>query len=165
MGPSHLGASPSGIALAALPRGAVPPSTYADLSITISGNFATDTAIVFYPPTSPLAASEYPSTNYQLFLCASSDCAALWTFVQVAGVEPTNNVAEVRFVPVCSGAGVALAHSVGQAPGLSKVELGFEDAIFFWKVSDHLLLVPLDPASDHRDQDMENERHSSGWRL
>lgn len=30
------------------------------------------------------------------------------------------------------------------------------------KVSDHLLLVPLDPAGNQRDQDMENHRCASG---
>ena len=38
----------------------------------------------------------------------------------------------------------------------------FKNAVFFLKVSDHLLLVLLDPASDHRDQDMENHSCSSG---
>ena len=39
-----------------------------------------------------------------------------------------------------------------------------ECAIFFLQVGNHLLLVPLDPASDHRDEDMENHSPSSGWR-
>jgi hypothetical protein len=45
---------------------------------------------------------------------------------------------------------------------LAGVKVGFEHAVFFVKVSDHLLLVLLDPASDHRDQEMENHSCSSG---
>ena len=45
---------------------------------------------------------------------------ALWTFVQVAGVEPTNNTAESRSVPVCSGARGALARRAQRAHALSK---------------------------------------------
>jgi hypothetical protein len=39
-----------------------------------------------------------------------------------------------------------------------------EATVLFLQISDHLLLVPLEPASDHRDQDMENHSHSSGWK-
>ena len=45
---------------------------------------------------------------------------ALWTFVRIEGVEPTNNVAEVRFARVSCGARVALGPRVVPAPGLSK---------------------------------------------
>ncbi len=31
--------------------------------------------------------------------------------------------------------------------------LGFEDAILLLKVGDHLLLVPIDPAGDHGDEE------------
>ena len=44
------------------------------------------------------------------------------------------------------------------------IELGFKDAVFPLKVGDHLLLVPLQPASDHGDEDMENHSRSSGGR-
>jgi hypothetical protein len=43
-------------------------------------------------------------------------------------------------------------------------ESGFENAVFLKKIGDNLLLVPLEPASDHGDQDFENHSRSSGWR-
>ena len=41
---------------------------------------------------------------------------------------------------------------------------GFEDAIFLKEIRDDLLLVLLEPSSDHGDQDLENHSRSSGWR-
>jgi hypothetical protein len=43
-------------------------------------------------------------------------------------------------------------------------EVGFEDAVFLDEVGDDLLLVTLEPASDHGDQDVEDHSRSSGWR-
>jgi hypothetical protein len=43
-------------------------------------------------------------------------------------------------------------------------EPGFEDAIFLKEIRDDLLLVLLEPSSDHGDQDWENHSCSSGWR-
>jgi len=45
---------------------------------------------------------------------------ALWTFVQVAGVEPTNNTAERAIRPACSGVRGALARRARRARALSK---------------------------------------------
>ena len=36
--------------------------------------------------------------------------------------------------------------------------LGFEDVIFLLKVGDHLLLLPIDPAGDHGDQDVKDHK-------
>jgi hypothetical protein len=47
-------------------------------------------------------------------------------------------------------------------PEPSAAELGFEDLILFSKVGDHLLLVPIDPAGDHGDQDVQDYGLSSG---
>jgi hypothetical protein len=55
----------------------------------------------------------------------------------------------------------ATALGVGE-PEPSATELGFEDTILFSKVGDDLLLVPIDPAGDHRDQDMQDHGLSSG---
>ena len=55
----------------------------------------------------------------------------------------------------------AAALGIGEPQSL-RTELRFENTILFLKVSDHLLLVPLDPTSDHRDQDMEHHSRSSG---
>jgi hypothetical protein len=57
--------------------------------------------------------------------------------------------------------GEATAFGVGESQAL-RVELGFEDAIFLLEVGNHLLLVPLEPAREHRDEDMENHSPSSG---
>jgi transposase len=46
---------------------------------------------------------------------------ALWTFVQVEGVEPTNNTAEVRSVRVCNGVRAALARRARRVRALSRV--------------------------------------------
>jgi hypothetical protein len=43
-------------------------------------------------------------------------------------------------------------------------KLGFQDAVFLVQVGDNLLLVTLEPASDHGDQDVEDHGRSSGWR-
>jgi hypothetical protein len=62
--------------------------------------------------------------------------------------------------------GEAATLGIGEPQSL-RTECSFENAVFFLKVSDHLLLVLLDPASDHRDQEMENHSCSSGrqpWR-
>ena len=59
--------------------------------------------------------------------------------------------------------GEAAAFGVGQAQPAA-AELGFEDAIFLLQIGDDLLLVTLDPAGDHGNQDMENHNRSSGWR-
>jgi len=41
------------------------------------------------------------------------------------------------------------------------IEAGFEDAIFLKEICDDLLLVLLEPSSDHGDQDLENHSRSS----
>jgi hypothetical protein len=43
-------------------------------------------------------------------------------------------------------------------------KLGFENAVFLKKIGDNLLLVLLEPSSDHGDQDLENHSRSSGWK-
>ena len=58
----------------------------------------------------------------------------------------------------------ALLHEGYGEPQPAAIKLGFEDAIFLLQVGDHLLLVPLDPANDLRNEDMENHSRSSGWR-
>jgi hypothetical protein len=40
--------------------------------------------------------------------------------------------------------------------------LGFEDAIFLMQVSDDVLRVTIDPASEHGEQQLENHGLSSG---
>jgi hypothetical protein len=57
----------------------------------------------------------------------------------------------------------ATAFRVRQAQPTA-TEPGFEGAVFLKEVRDHLLLVPLEPSSDHGDQDLENHSRSSGWR-
>ena len=47
----------------------------------------------------------------------------------------------------------AAAFGVGESQPAA-AELGFEDAIFLLQIRDHLLLVPLEPAGDHGDEDM-----------
>ena len=46
---------------------------------------------------------------------------ALWTFVRVEGVEPTNNAAERAIRPGCCGAKAALGRKVPMGPVLSKL--------------------------------------------
>jgi hypothetical protein len=43
-------------------------------------------------------------------------------------------------------------------------ELGFKNPILFFEVGDHMLLMPLELAGDHGDQDLQNHGGSSGWR-
>ena len=43
-------------------------------------------------------------------------------------------------------------------------ELGCQDAVFREEVRDDLLLVPLEPASEHSNQDVQEPSHFSGWR-
>ncbi len=50
--------------------------------------------------------------------------------------------------------GEAAALEIGETQP-SAAELGFEDAILFLGIGDHLLLVTLHPASDHGDQELE----------
>ena len=59
--------------------------------------------------------------------------------------------------------GKAAAFGVGQAQPAA-TELGFEDAVFLKEIGDDLLLVTLEPAGDHGDQDVEDHSRSSGWR-
>ena len=47
------------------------------------------------------------------------------------------------------------AFSVGQ-PEPSATKLGFEYAILFLQIGDHLLLVTLDQAGDHDDEDLQD---------
>ncbi len=49
-------------------------------------------------------------------------------------------------------------------PQPAAAALGFEDAIFFDKGSDDLLLVPLQPAGNHGDEHVEDHGVSWGWR-
>jgi hypothetical protein len=60
-----------------------------------------------------------------------------------------------------SEGGEAAALGIGEPQSLN-TELRFEHTVLFLQVRDHLLLVPLNPPSDHRDQDMENHSRSSG---
>lgn len=55
----------------------------------------------------------------------------------------------------------APAFRVGQAQSPA-TELGFEDAVFREEIGDDLLLVPLQPAGNHGDQDVEDHSRSSG---
>jgi hypothetical protein len=57
----------------------------------------------------------------------------------------------------------ATAFRVGQAQPAA-TEPGFKDTIFRKEIHDDLLLVPLEPASDHGDQDLEHYSRSSGER-
>jgi hypothetical protein len=54
------------------------------------------------------------------------------------------------------------AFSVVQAQAATR-ELRFENAIFFFEVDDDLLLVPIDPAGNHDDKDLQSQGGSSGW--
>ena len=49
----------------------------------------------------------------------------------------------------------AAAFGVGQAQPAA-TELGFEDAIFLKEIGDDLLLVPLEPAGNHGDEDVQD---------
>lgn len=50
---------------------------------------------------------------------------------------------------------------VGQAQPVTP-ELGFQDAVFRQEIGDNLLLVLLQPASDHGNEDWEEHSYSSG---
>ena len=54
----------------------------------------------------------------------------------------------------------AAAFGIGEAQP-TPTEVGFEDAVFLKEVGDDLLLVPLEPAGDHGDKDMQDHRRSS----
>jgi hypothetical protein len=43
-------------------------------------------------------------------------------------------------------------------------KLSFQDAVFREEIGGDLLLVTLEPARDHGDQDVEDHSRSSGWR-
>ena len=58
--------------------------------------------------------------------------------------------------------GEATAFGVGQAES-TVWELGGEHANFCLLVGNHLLLVAIDPARDHGDDDVEYHGGSSGW--
>ena len=49
----------------------------------------------------------------------------------------------------------AAAFDVGE-PQLVAVEAGFQDTIFLLKIGDDVLLVTLDPAGDHSDEDVQD---------
>jgi hypothetical protein len=53
------------------------------------------------------------------------------------------------------------AFRIGEAESAA-AKLGFEDTVFCEKIGDDLLLVTLEPASDHGDEDLENHSYSSG---
>ena len=57
----------------------------------------------------------------------------------------------------------AAAFGVGEAEPAT-TELRFEDAVFREEIRDDLLLVPLEPASNHSDQDVQDHGVSSGWK-
>jgi hypothetical protein len=57
----------------------------------------------------------------------------------------------------------ASAFGVHQAEPAA-TQLGFQDAVFREEIRDDLLLVPLQPAGNHGDQDVEDHNCSSGWR-
>ena len=57
----------------------------------------------------------------------------------------------------------AAAFRVGE-PQSAATEVGFEDAVLFLEVGDDVLLVPLEPAGDHGDEDMQDHGRSPGWR-
>jgi hypothetical protein len=56
---------------------------------------------------------------------------------------------------------MAAAFGVGQAQP-APAELGFEDAVFHEERCDDLLLVTLDPPSEHGEQQLEDHGYSSG---
>ena len=43
-------------------------------------------------------------------------------------------------------------------PQSAATEVGLEDTVLFLEVSDDMLLVPLEPAGDHGDEDMQDHR-------
>ena len=63
----------------------------------------------------------------------------------------------------------ALAYAKGETAAWRVAEpepaapvLGFQDAILFLEIGDGLLLVTIDSAGDHGDQDVEDHSRSSG---
>jgi hypothetical protein len=58
--------------------------------------------------------------------------------------------------------GKATAFGIGE-PQPFMAELSFEDAVFLNHIRDHLLLVTLNPSSEHREQDMREHGLTSGW--
>ena len=52
---------------------------------------------------------------------------------------------------------------IGQAQPVT-TKLGFEDTVFLVQIGDHLLLVTLEPAGEHGDQDVQDHECSSDWR-
>lgn len=59
--------------------------------------------------------------------------------------------------------GKSPALGVGEAEPVA-TELGFEDTISREEVGDDLLLVTLEPASNHGNQELEDHSRSSAWR-
>ena len=57
--------------------------------------------------------------------------------------------------------GEAAAFCVGQVQP-APAKLGFQDTVFLDEIGENLLLVTLEPAGDHGDQDVEDHRRSSG---
>jgi hypothetical protein len=57
----------------------------------------------------------------------------------------------------------APAFRVGETQSAA-TEVGFADAVFREEIGDDLLLVPLQPAGNHRDQKLEDHSRSSGGR-
>lgn len=53
----------------------------------------------------------------------------------------------------------AAAFRVGEPQSVA-IEVGFEDAVLFLEIGDDILLVPLEPAGDHGDEDMQDHRVS-----
>jgi hypothetical protein len=59
--------------------------------------------------------------------------------------------------------GKAATLSIGEAEPTA-AELGLQDAIFCEQIHDDLLLVTLQPTSNHGDQDVEDHSRSRDWR-
>lgn len=57
----------------------------------------------------------------------------------------------------------AAAFGIAQTQAAAR-ELGFQDMIFLFEVRDDLLLMPIDPAGDGHDQELEYHGSFSGWR-
>src|SRR5262249_12262080 len=52
------------------------------------------------------------------------------------------------------------AFGIGEADALT-TEFGVERTVFFQKIRDDLLLMAIDPAGDHGDEDLQN--HGNSW--
>jgi hypothetical protein len=59
--------------------------------------------------------------------------------------------------------GEAAAFRVGETQPAA-AELGFEETVFRVEIRDDLLLVTLEPAGEHGEQELEDHGLSSGWR-